>query len=113
MHFSSVGFYLALAIASRRSFILLMHLLVCVVCPIGVYLTLLPPTVGKIIIVQSCWGFSLYPQLVQEGRVEYVIRVRLPKSTVKKGTKKPDVYLYQGKLVLKDYDWEDSRVPDM
>ena len=79
---------------------------------IGVYLTSLTPSVGKNMIVETCWGLSFYPRLVEEGRVDYVIRVRLPKSIVKKATQKREVYLHEGKLILDGYDWEDSKVPD-
>ena len=72
----------------------------------------MPPSAGKRKIVETCWGPSFYPRLVREGRVDYVFRVRLPSNKVKKGTKKREVYLYQGELILKDYDWDDSKVPD-
>lgn len=79
---------------------------------IGVYLTSLPPSVGKRKIVETCWGPGAYPQLVHLGRVDYVIRVRLPSNRVKKakGTKR-EVYLHLGDLILVNYNWDNSKVP--
>ena len=76
------------------------------------YLTSLPPSVGKRRIVETCWGPGAYPQLVRQGRVDYVIRVRLPSNRVKKakGTKR-EVYLHLGDLILVNYNWDNSKVP--
>ena len=75
------------------------------------YLTSLPPSAGKRAIVETCWGLSFYPRLVQEGRVDYVIRVRLPTNKAKKATgTKREVYLHLGDLVLSQYDWDGSKV---
>ena len=77
------------------------------------YLTTVPPSAGKRKIVETCWGINAYPRLVKEGRVDYAFRVKLPASRVHQGQKTREVYLYQGKLVLKDCDdWDESKVPD-
>eukprot|EP00745_Piridium_sociabile_P033784 TRINITY_DN5802_c1_g2_i3.p2 TRINITY_DN5802_c1_g2~~TRINITY_DN5802_c1_g2_i3.p2 ORF type:complete len:119 (+),score=26.34 TRINITY_DN5802_c1_g2_i3:131-487(+) len=78
----------------------------------GVYLTTVAPNAGKKQIVTVCWGPGWYPKHVTDGRVDYVFEIQIHPNQVKKGTKKREVYLYKGRLMLKDFDWKAYQVPN-
>ncbi|KAL8617163.1 hypothetical protein ACOMHN_014333 [Nucella lapillus] len=76
----------------------------------GVYLTTLPPSAGKEVIIKTCWSANVVTHFLQTGRVDYYIKVTIPPNLVERATIKRDVYLHKGVLILKDYPWGSGKV---
>ncbi|KAL8575410.1 hypothetical protein ACOMHN_000026 [Nucella lapillus] len=78
----------------------------------GVYLTSLPPSVGKERIIRNFWGPGVIDNCVRSGRVDYCVRLTMAANRVKRATRKRDIHLHRGDLALDNYHWESHKVLD-
>ncbi|KAK7501025.1 hypothetical protein BaRGS_00007905 [Batillaria attramentaria] len=68
----------------------------------GVYGTSLPPSVGKRKLAENNWG-GLWKQHEDAGKVDHAIYLKIPGDKLIQAKSDRDIYIYKGKLVLKDY----------
>lgn len=71
----------------------------------GVYLTGLPPTEDPKRIASNNWGHSIRSFMVEAGRVDYAIKLRIPKSRLVKAESRRDIWIHKGDIKLSDYEY--------